>query len=150
MRSLVPYRDINPVWRSFSEMEKELDKFFSEPFFSEAFTLQKSRAFPKVDIVEGETRYKMFVALPGFDKDNINIKVKDNTISISGESTTYDENNTFVVKEIATRKFCRVFPFPKKVDFSKVNDATFKNGILTILLPKVKDVKENIKNIKIK
>lgn len=151
MQSIIRHRGMNPVWNSFSKMEKELEKFFDEPFFTEAFNLQNERAFPKVDIIEYDNRYKMFIALPGFDKKDINLEIKDNVLKISGEATFYDKNNYFLVKEIATRKFCRTFPFPKKVDFSKVNEATLNNGILTIFLPKIESKKEeNVKKIKIK
>ena len=53
MRGLIRHRDVlNPIWNSFSHIERELEKFFDEPFFTEAFTLQRGRAFPKVDIIE--------------------------------------------------------------------------------------------------
>lgn len=99
---------------------------------------------PRVDVVETEQKFELHVALPGMEKENIKVEVKDNVLTISGERKQItEEGKTFKTVETRYGKFSRSFRLGEKTNASLI-DAQFKNGILTIDIPKKEiESKEN-------
>ncbi len=91
---------------------------------------------PAVNIVETETNFRIELAAPGLNKEDFNIKVEKDTLSISAkkESTTV-EGEKVKVREFAYTSFQRNFTLPKTVDAEAI-EARYENGVLTLTVPK--------------
>ena len=97
---------------------------------------------PAVDIRETELDFVATVELPGLTKDDIDVSLEDNVLSISGERTLEkkSENDTYHRIERSYGSFQRAFTLPKGVDTTKL-EARFKDGLLTLTMPKAEEVK---------
>jgi len=125
-----PLNDFVPT--SFSNL---VDRFFNE---SVARTGGSAYSFvPRVDIAENEKAYEIHVALPGMNKEDFNIDLKDNYLTISGERKFKEEkkDKNFYSIETQYGTFSRSFSLPENVDASKIT-ASYVNGILEVTVPK--------------
>ncbi len=140
-------RGYNP----FAELEalkEQFDRIFSAVEASE----QKDIDFiPTVNTREGDDAYYIEVDLPGVKKEDININVEDNTLTISGERKIEQEHkeDNFYKVESVYGKFERSFTLPEDVDTDKI-EAKSENGVLEIKIPKVAKVEKTPKKIEIK
>lgn len=105
---------------------------------------------PQVNTREGEFAYHIDLDLPGIKKEDINIDVHDNSLSISGERKTKEEVKEEDYHKIETSfgKFERVFTLPKNIDIENIT-ATSEDGVLEIVIPK-QDETASKKRIEIK
>ena len=105
---------------------------------------------PQVNVREGEFAYHVDVDLPGVNKDDIKVDVKDNQLVITGERNFKDEvkEEDYYKVETSFGKFSRSFSLPDNVDIEHI-DATCDNGVLEVVLPKVEE-KNSMKSISIK
>jgi HSP20 family protein len=114
-------------------------------------TLDKGSGFsPNVDIIENEKNFEVHVVVPGMKKEEFNIDLAENILTISGERKLKNEKKegNFYSFETQFGSFKRSFRIPKNVDQEKV-EATYEDGILRLELPKSEEY--NIKNtIKVK
>ena len=94
---------------------------------------------PPVDIYETESSFVATADLPGLSKDDLEIDLENNLLTVSGErrfeKNTEDDNGKFRRVERAYGSFRRSFNLPATVDAAKVK-ATFKDGVLTLDMPK--------------
>jgi HSP20 family protein len=92
---------------------------------------------PPVDIYDTDEALILKAELPGFDKDDVSVELKDNTLTLKGqrkhETETKDEQ--YVRRERVHGGFQRAFMLPSPVDQEKVT-ATYKDGVLELRLPK--------------
>ncbi|MBQ2294298.1 MAG: Hsp20/alpha crystallin family protein [Spirochaetales bacterium] len=101
------------------------------------------KTFPEVNIYESKDKYMVLAKIPGVDKKDIQISIKDNALKLSGEIKSKDSNKTYYLTERISGSFKRNFMFDEKIDAEKVF-AELKNGILTIDLPKSEDAKPKV------
>jgi HSP20 family protein len=104
---------------------------------------------PKVNIIDHDDEIEIQAALPGVKKDNLDISINHQMVTIRA-STRQEENKKtkhYYQQEIKQGEFQRSFSLPSAVDGDKAK-ATFKDGMLTITLPKLEKSKR--KNIEIK
>lgn len=103
---------------------------------------------PAVDIYETNDDYVLHVMMPGVAKENIQIKVEDDSLVIMGR-INYDEakSRKYVLKETRLGNYYRKFNISNSINVEKI-DAVMDNGIMTVTLPKHERVKP--KNIEIK
>lgn len=109
-----------------------------------------SQFTPQVDVVESKANYEIQLAIPGMEKNDFHVDVNDDTLTISGERKFENESKEKNYHSLETYfgSFKRAFYIPKDVDQNKI-DATYKNGILNVILPK--DAKAELKStIKVK
>ena len=101
------------------------------------------KGYPHYNIKKlNDNKWIIELALAGFDKDNINIEVKDSIMSVSGELNSKDE---YIYKGISTKKFSKSFTL---AEYTEVESAEMKNGILSITLEK--NIPEDKKPQKVK
>ncbi len=117
--------------------------------------LPNSKFVPPVNIVEKEDQFVVEVAVPGVAKDEINVEVNDDLLTISKEvATTENEADTnketlkFTRREFNFSSFKRSFTLPETVDASLIS-ASNSHGILSIVLPKKEEAKAVKKSITI-
>ena len=105
---------------------------------------------PKVNTRETDDNYHIEVELPGVKKENVDIKVDGNVLTISGERNVREEVKDEDYHKVESRYglFSRSFTLPERVDTSNI-EAEFINGILEISIPKLK-IDTSSKKIEIK
>jgi HSP20 family protein len=139
--SLIKYNSVlnDYVPTTFSNL---IDRFFNETV---SRTGGSAYSFvPRVDIVENDKAFEVHVAVPGMNKEDFTIDVKDNFLTISGERKFTQEKKDVNFHSIETQygTFSRSFGLPENVDAAKIS-ATYVNGILVITIPK--DEKKTLK-----
>ena len=89
--------------------------------------------------------------LPGMDENNIDVKFSDGTLTIKGEKRDEREEKkkNFYLAERRYGSFQRSFSVPKSVDAGRI-EANFKNGVLTVTLPKTPQARQNEKKIPVR
>jgi HSP20 family protein len=100
-----------------------------------------------MDMYETENAVVVEVALPGYKTDDVKISVEDNVLTVEGQRKVETENKKYHMKEIYSESFMRSVTIPVKID-SENAEATLKDGVMTITLPKAKEAKA--KSIEIK
>ncbi len=97
---------------------------------------------PPIDIVDKDDKLVLTAELPGMQKGDIKIDLQDNVLTIEGEKHYKNEEKkaSYYHCERAYGKFSRSFTLPRKVDSAGIM-AEFKDGVLTITMPKTEDAK---------
>ena len=92
---------------------------------------------PKVNTREGEFAYHIDIDLPGMKKDDINIDIHENSLSISGERNFKEEvkEEDYYKVESSFGKFERIFTLPENIDIENIS-ANSKEGVLEVVIPK--------------
>lgn len=106
---------------------------------------------PKVNIRETKDDYFVDMAVPGFKKEDFNIDLDNDALSISAEQKVDDENteDNFTRREFGYASFKRTFTLPDSIEDSKIK-AKYEDGILSIQLPKREEAKPKpVRTIKI-
>ena len=116
-------------------------------FFNDSLSRSGGSAYsfvPKVDIVENEKAFELYVSVPGMNKDDFKLDLNDNFLTVSGERKFTREKNENNFHSIETQygTFSRSFSLPENVDATKIS-AKYDNGILEVTVPK--DEKKTLK-----
>jgi HSP20 family protein len=153
-------------WRPFESLRREVDRLFEDfqlgswrsPFGRSVFDVQPfwrgeigwGKA-PAVDIVDKGNAYEITAELPGMDESNIDVKFSDGTLTINGEKRDEKEEKKkeYYLSERRYGSFQRSFGVPDGVDADRI-EANFKNGVLTVTLPKTTEAQKSEKKIAIK
>jgi HSP20 family protein len=146
--SIIRYNPADYVPATFSNL---VNRFFNESLARTGGSLSAGQAgsfVPKVDIIENDHAFKIHFAVPGLNKDDFNIEIKDNFLTVSGERKFTNEKKDKNFHSIETNygSFSRSFSLPEDVSTDKVQ-AKYNNGILELTLPKdeKKALKQTIK-----
>ena len=129
----------NP-WREMPTLHNRINRLFDDPFFSVG-PMEDDAVMgmwnPAVDLYEKDDHYMIKAELPGVDKNNVKIDLKDRLLTLSGERTYENEVNeeNYYRRERSYGKFQRAFTLPADVDSDKIK-AEFKDGVLQIEIPK--------------
>jgi HSP20 family protein len=140
-------------WEPFRDMvnlRADMDRLFKS-FFSGYPEEREGHWAPIIDIEEDKDSILVKVEVPGINKDDIKVTVRDNILSISGERKQEKEmkEKTFHRIERSYGKFSRTITLPTAVDAGKIK-ATYKDGILNVSLPKPESVKPKQIEVEIK
>ncbi len=105
---------------------------------------------PKVNTREGKEAYHIEVELPGIKKEEVEVKVEENVLTISGERNLRDEvkEEDYHKVESYYGKFSRSFTLPERVDVENIH-AESTDGLLEVVIPKLK-IDTSSKKIEIK
>ncbi len=106
---------------------------------------------PRVNTREGEYAYHVELDLPGIKKEDIEITTEDNVLTISGERKMKEEvkEDDYYKVESTYGKFRRSFTLPEKIDVENIH-AESKDGVLEVVIPKLKEEETKPKRIEIK
>ena len=132
-----------PTFGRLSNLRDELDTLFELPFWSNfgRQTQLFSGWTPALDLYENNDNLIAVVELPGMRKEDIEISLHDGMLTIGGERKSETrEGDKAERTERYIGKFRRSITLPTRVDANKVR-ATYKDGILTITLPKAEEAK---------
>ncbi|MGC9046834.1 MAG: Hsp20/alpha crystallin family protein [Minisyncoccia bacterium] len=132
-------------WKPFNDLD--LERFFDDEFLS---TLSPFRNEPAIDLYETDKDVVAEVNVPGIDPEKINVSVEDQVLRISGhiEDKKEEKEKGYWRKEIKRGMFERAIRLPVPIKEDAI-DATYDNGILKIVMPKLSAKTKNIQ-IKVK
>jgi HSP20 family protein len=128
-----------------------LENFFNEmPTFFKDDIGTKPQGFIPVNVKESKDAYQIEVVAPGFEKNDFNINLEKNILTISAEKKNETENKDEkqIRREYSYRSFKRSFTLDEKIDAEKI-DAKYTNGVLTLNLPRKEEVKASVKEISV-
>jgi HSP20 family protein len=133
-------REINRVFDNFVRGGVQADENFLTSYWT-----------PAVDIAEQENGYLVKMELPGVNKDDVKISLESNILTIKGEKKQEKEEKSKNVHRLERSygSFQRSFTLPTTVKSDTI-DAYFKEGVLTISLPKAEDAKPKQIEVKVK
>ena len=96
-------------------------------------------AYPRVDVIDGDDAVFIEAEIPGMTKEDVDVSVKDNLLTIAGQRKGLHEDDKvtrYILKELKRSNFRRSFTLTDKLDPAKI-EAHFNSGLLTISIPKV-------------
>lgn len=130
-------------WTGMTGLRKEMDRLFErflEPAWTEMPTLGEWS--PKVDVTETKDTVTVKAELPGVEQPDIAVSLRDNVLTIKGEKAaeTEEKDKRYHRVERSYGTFTRAMRLPADVDGSKAS-ASFKDGVVTIILPKAPEAK---------
>ncbi len=140
MRSLIrwnPQRETSLAdpFRAMDELFSEMWRGWPSLFDSET---QRPLLRPAMDVVENDREIAIRIDLPGIKPEDVKVEMEDNVLTVSGEvgDTIEKEGDRYHYRERSYGSFQRSLRLPSTVDTDKV-DASFENGVLNIVLPKL-------------
>ncbi|MBP1875959.1 Spore protein SP21 [Ensifer adhaerens] len=141
----------NPVFSLQRDVNRIFDDFwkrFDQPFG--AFGRWDANG-PPTDIAETESALEVSVELPGIDQKDVDVSLMDSALTIKGEKKSEQEESKkgYHLSERSYGSFYRSIPLPSGVDTDKAN-AQFKNGVLTVTVPKTKEALSRVRKIEVK
>ena len=121
---------------------------FDDFFKDDDFFIKKERNMMKTDIKDKKDRYEIKIDLPGYEKENIKVELKDGNLLVSASTSKENKDNEekFVRRERFYGECSRSFYVGEDIREEDI-EAEFKNGILKIEIPK-KEEQEKLKKIK--
>lgn len=159
IRDVVPWyrgdRERSPATRSGSmspvaSLHREMNRLFDDAFPGlDDFRLWGGRnMWPSVDVEETEKEYRVTAELPGLEEKDVEVLLQDGMLTVRGEKKLENEAKNRSYSERFYGRFERQITLDRDVDDSAVN-ATFKNGVLTVTVPKNARAVERTKRIPI-
>lgn len=127
-----------------------LDRFFrNDPFDLWDSGNQFTNTVPALNILEEEKNFKVELAAPGMKKDDFNIDIDDNVVTISSEkeseTTEGGDNKKYSFREYNYSSFSRSFSLPENADTEKIT-AKYSDGVLCLTVPKKNEQAKPKKN----
>ena len=137
-------------FKELREIEKRISSMLDLERASVPATSKETIWAPVVNEKEDEKAYYVEVDLPGVKKEDINVEVKDNVLTISGERKFKKEEKDkgYIRTESFFGRFERRFTLPSDADAEKI-EAKVEDGVLHLTIPKVEE-KEGTKKIEVK
>ncbi len=143
------------LWNPFQEFENMLERYSKSGASNLGKQLDTELSFadwaPSVDIEEEEDKYVIKADLPGVEKKDIDVKLENGILSIRGEKQTETETGKGTKRHRTERfhgTFARSFTLPDAVKADKV-DASYKDGVLELSIPKAEEAKPKSIDIKV-
>ena len=154
--SLVKYTSFPGISRDnfLTPFDKLFDSMFEENYPEVAQTVGvnpfSGTAYPKVNVYEYEDKVGVVAEIPGIDKKNLDVEVEDGVMTIKGSKHGFDEDAqaTVLRRELKHSAFERKFTLGESLDGDNIK-ANFKDGILSIEVPKVEPAKPKKTFVKI-
>ena len=147
-----------PMLWSNNDVFDEMDNFFNDGFFGgnglmprEAKPFDSTSGLMRTDVIEKDNCYQLEAELPGFNKEDISIDLKNDTLTISASHTDNkdekDSDGKYIRRERRSSSYQRSF----HVEGLKPEDiiAQYRNGVLTVNLPKKETIPEKEEAIRI-
>jgi HSP20 family protein len=161
IRDLIPFsrgrdiaarrgEDVNPFMILHREMNRLFDDIFRgfdlAPFGSDRF-FDRAMGWPNIEVSETESEVKVTAELPGLEEKDVQVEFANGTLAIKGEKKSETEDRDRLFSERYYGRFERRIPV-EDVDEDKVS-AAFKNGVLTVTMPKAPQAQSRVKRIAI-
>ena len=148
---------VNPKHLNRDEFLTPFDKIFDElvnktfPTFKEETGVSFNKgAYPKVNVYEYDDKIGIIAEIPGLVKSNVSVDVEDQVLTISGDKHGIEDTNGVkcITRELKQSAFTRSFNLGEHLDGDNVS-ATFKDGLLSIHVPKIEPEQPKKHSVKI-
>lgn len=110
-----------------------------DDFFAPLNRMGSSMRTPDTDVVESEDQIRVIAEIPGMNRDDLNVSLENNILTISGEKTEEreegSEKQNYHLSERRWGRFSRAFVLPREVEADEIS-ANYQNGVLTVTVPK--------------
>lgn len=149
-------------WHPIEALRHQIEHFYNDlsgglwaqqspPFLERNALPGVFRDFPPVDIAETENGYEIATELPGVAEKDIEVSIDGGALRIKGErhDERKDSRKGYFLQERSFGSFERAFRLPEDADSAKI-EAVFKNGLLTVRMPKTAGAGKDAKKIAIK
>ncbi|RMG55892.1 MAG: Hsp20/alpha crystallin family protein [Acidobacteria bacterium] len=151
MAQLAPFEEFDP-FKDIERLQQRINRLFDELFRAERSLIVGHPTMElAVDIYEEPDAILIEADLPGLTRDEVKVSVEDNVLTIEGERKLEHEDKKENYRRIERSYglFSRSFTLPWSVDADKV-EATFKDGVLRIRLPKREEARPKQIEVKVK
>ena len=159
MRDLIPwgrrsasapsrYEDVKP----FVSLRREMDRLFEDAFRGFeglpgfAGLTGRGVTWPSLEVSESEKEIRISAELPGLEEKDVEVLLGDGVLTLRGEKRSESEDKDRQFSERYYGRFERRIALPSEVEAEKV-EASFRNGVLTVTLPKSAKAQEHVKRI---
>jgi len=151
--ALIRWTPKTELWDPFSnltDIQEEMNRLFDTSLRRASRGDFEGAFLPAIDVVEEKETYLVKAELPGLTKDDVNVSLQDNYLTIKGEKKHEAETKeaNFYRRERTYGMFTRTIELPTSVDAKKI-DAQFKDGVLSVKLPKTEEAKPKEIEIKV-
>ena len=156
------------AWRPFWDLREEIENLFDDFYHGNALApfrrrrlgsgltasgLAATGSLPQLDVIDKEDEIKIVAEIPGVSEKDLEVRVTDSTLTLSGEKKEEtekgDKDGDYYMKERRFGAFRRSINLPEGIDQDKI-DAKFKNGVLTVHLPKKPEAQHPSRKIEVK
>ena len=126
-------------------MQERINRLFEELERIGPSTMRVGATSFPVDVIEEQDCIKVLADLPGFNKEDIEIWIEDNQLVIKAErkEEKVEKDVNYIRQERVYGKVQRAIPIPAEIDENNIK-ATYKNGVLEIILPKSEKTQRKI------
>ena len=138
----------NPIVAFHEEMDRLFDDFWRgfDGFGSSLST--RSFGFPHIELSETNRELKVEAELPGLEEKDVEVLLNDGVLTLRGERKSETEDRSRHISERYYGRFERRITLPAEVEEDRIH-AAFKNGILTVTMPKLAEAAQKVKRIPI-
>ena len=147
-----PARPLSMLEEMEREMERVFDRFgggwmrpfhWERPFWRDLTAPFEGKS-PSVDVINRDEEVLVRAELPGVDKNDLDVSMTDNTVTIKGSTRTEEkeEKGNYFRREVSSGTYSRTVALPAEVDGAKAK-ASFKDGMLELTLPKLEKAKRH-------
>ena len=150
-RTNIPFFDRDTFLTPFDKMfDAMVESQFPEVVKSVGVKPYQGSAYPKVNVYEYEDKIGIVAEIPGLNKKQLNVDVEDGVLTISGDKhSTFEEDGAKVIRrELKQSSFKRSFELGEQLDGDNIN-ASFKDGVLSVSIPKIEPEKPKKTFVKI-
>jgi HSP20 family protein len=126
-------------------MPSVFDDFFKpwNDWFDNSMQFNRMLTVPAVNITENKDSFQLSMAVPGMKKEDLNIDIEGNLLTISAEKEEKAEDKKLNREEYNYSCFSRTFTLPEDVKKDKI-DAEYKDGVLKMVLPKTEEARKGV------
>jgi HSP20 family protein len=133
----------------FFTLRREMDRLIDDAFAGFGLsTFGQSMNWPTIDVAERDKDLRVTAELPGLEEGDVELHVEDNVLTLRGEKRTEIDDSERQYSERYYGRFERRIALPADVDEDRAS-ATFRNGVLTVTLPKTERARQQTKRIPI-
>ena len=143
--TLVQWTPKKDMLNFFDDVDRMISQEFSHPLETE----HESRSCsPSMNVNESDLEYTVSIDLPGIDKKDVEVNLSEGVVTVIGERKNSQnvKDNSCILQETSHGTFRRSFELSNAVMVDKIK-ARFKNGVLNLIIPKAKEVKQAVKQI---
>lgn len=140
-----------PVIRTYQRVPNIIDELFGYDKQGGRTENYTQRCKPAVSVIEQENTFQIDVAAPGFERSELKVTIDNNLLTISSVPSEKQSEikEKYLKKEYATSSFTRSFELPENVESDKI-EASHKNGVLSISIPKKAKIEIPVQEIEVK
>jgi HSP20 family protein len=142
---------VQALQQSIDRVFEDFWRTFNLPMLGDWGDGLESAVVPRVDVRETDQEVEVVAELPGMDEPDIDVSVSQGMLTIRGEkrSEREEEDDGYVLRERSFGRVERIVPLPDGLDVDSAQ-ATFKNGVLTVRIPKTAETQRAAKRISVR